>query len=214
MGNRMTGDASTQVASSRVDGRTARAERTRTAIVEAHLALIGEGDLRPTGERIAERAGISLRALWTNFKDMEALFAASGESLAQRTAEAFQPVDPGLPLPQRVEEYCAQRARMLEMLAPCARAAGVREPFSAQLRQNRMKAIALVRAEIEELFAQELALAGDEAEQLLQALTVASTWSAWSMLRDELLLDAAGARAVMARTVTALLIAAITNGLR
>ena len=50
----------------RVDGRTARAERTREAIVTAHLELVGEGDLRPTGERIAELAGVSLRALWTN----------------------------------------------------------------------------------------------------------------------------------------------------
>lgn len=63
----------------RMDGRTARAERTRNAIVDAHLALIDEGDLNPTGERIAERAGISPRTLWTNFKDMETLFAATGQ---------------------------------------------------------------------------------------------------------------------------------------
>jgi AcrR family transcriptional regulator len=201
-------------ASARIDGRTARAERTRTAIVEAHLALVGEGDLRPTGERIAERAGISLRALWTNFKDMEALFAASGERLAQRQAAEFQPVSPLLPLPKRVEEFCRKRARMLEMLAPCARAAAIREPFSAPLRQNRVKAIDLVRAEIEELFAPELDLAAAEREQLLDALTLASTWSAWSMLRDELALDVAPALGVMTRTVTALLLAAIAGGLR
>jgi TetR/AcrR family transcriptional regulator, regulator of autoinduction and epiphytic fitness len=51
-----------------MDGRVARAERSRRAIVAAHLALIDEGDLRPTGERIAERAGVSLRSLWTNFR--------------------------------------------------------------------------------------------------------------------------------------------------
>lgn len=198
----------------RVDGRTARAERTRAAIVEAHLALIGEGDLRPTGERIAERAGISLRALWTNFKDMEALFAASGQRLAQRQAEEFVPVPPGLPLPQRVEEFCAQRARMLEILAPCARAARLREPFSAQLRQNKVVAISVVRDEIEVLFAGELALAGDDREQLLLSLTVASTYASWSMMRDELALDVAAARGAMTRTVTALLLAAIAGGLR
>ena len=78
------GAAMTDVAAApRIDGRTARATRTRSAIVDAHLALISEGDLKPTGERIAERAGVSLRALWANFKDMEALFAASGERLLQ-----------------------------------------------------------------------------------------------------------------------------------
>ncbi|MEV6970779.1 TetR/AcrR family transcriptional regulator [Hamadaea sp. NPDC051192] len=198
----------------RVDGRTLRAERTRAAIVDAHLALIGTGDLRPTGERIAERAGISLRALWTNFKDMEALFAASGEKLAERQAAAHRPIESGLPLPQRIEAYCEQRARMLEMLAPCARAAALREPFSAQLKENRVKAIALVRAEIEEVFATELALAGPGGGQLLQALVVASTWASWSMLRDELGLDLDAARGVLTRTVSALLAAAITNSLR
>jgi TetR/AcrR family transcriptional regulator, regulator of autoinduction and epiphytic fitness len=201
-------------ASTRVDGRTARAERTRAAIVEAHLALIGEGDLRPTGERIAERAGISLRALWTNFKDMEALFAASGRRLAERQAAEFRPVSPSLPLPQRVEEFCVQRARMLESLSPCAKAARLREPFSAQLRQNKVKAIDLVREEIETLFAGELALAGDDREQLLTSLTVASTYSSWAMMRDDLGLDVATARGTMTRTVTALLLAAIAGGLR
>lgn len=201
-------------ATARVDGRTARAERTRAAIVEAHLALIGAGDLRPTGERIAERAGISLRALWTNFKDMEALFAASGQRLAERQAAEFRPVPPSLPLPQRVEEFCLQRARMLEILAPCAKAARLREPFSAQLRQNKVQAIALVSDEIEALFAGELALAGDDRAQLLISLTVASTYSSWAMMRDELGLDVATARGAMTRTVTALLLAAIAGGLR
>lgn len=201
-------------ATTRIDGRTARAERTRAAIVEAHLALIGEGDLRPTGERIAERAGISLRALWTNFKDMEALFAASGQRLAEVQAVEFRPVSPSLPLPQRVEEFCIQRAKMLEILSPCAKAARLREPFSAQLRQNKVKAIGLVRDEIETLFAAELALAGDDREQLLLSLTVASTYSAWAMMRDELGLDVAAARGAMTRTVTALLLAAIAGGLR
>lgn len=78
----------------RVDGRAARAERTRAAIVEAHLALIDAGDLRPTGERIAERAGVSLRTLWTNFKDMETLFAATGRRIGERQAAIWRPVAP------------------------------------------------------------------------------------------------------------------------
>src|SRR5215470_11274232 len=134
-------------AAPRIDGRTARATRTRNAIVDAHLALISEGDLKPTGERIAERAGVSLRALWANFKDMEALFAASGLRLTERQDEQFTPVPPQLPLPGRVEEFCRQRARILELIAPSARAAHLREPFSAQLRRNRSSNIARVQHE-------------------------------------------------------------------
>src|SRR5688572_12211442 len=99
-------------AAERIDGRAARAARTRSAIVDAHLALIEEGDLRPTGERIADRAGVSLRALWANFGDMEALFRASGERLRERQEAMFRPVPPDLPFPRRVDEFCRQRARM------------------------------------------------------------------------------------------------------
>ncbi|MDG4769876.1 TetR/AcrR family transcriptional regulator [Solwaraspora sp. WMMD792] len=189
----------------RVDGRSARAERTRAAIVEAHLALISEGDLRPTGERIAERAGISLRTLWTNFKDMETLFEASGEEVLRQQEAAYRPISPNLPLAKRVDAYCRQRARLLQLIAPSARAAQMREPLSPQLHRNRLKHIDRVRAEVEQLFAVELDRAGAGREQLVQAVTVASMWSAWSMLRDGLGLGVDQARAVMTRTVGALL---------
>ncbi|MEW2427100.1 TetR/AcrR family transcriptional regulator [Micromonospora sp. NPDC050795] len=189
----------------RVDGRTARAERTRAAIVEAHLALISEGDLRPTGERISERAGISLRTLWTNFKDMETLFEASGAEVLRQQDAAHRPISPGLPLAKRVDAYCRQRARLLQLIAPSARAAQMREPVSEQLHRNRLKHIERVRDEVEELFAVELAEAGAGREQLLNALVAASTWQAWSMLRYGLGLGVDQARAVMARTVGALL---------
>ncbi|MET8258289.1 TetR/AcrR family transcriptional regulator [Micromonospora sp. NPDC005205] len=189
----------------RVDGRTARAERTRAAIVEAHLALISEGDLRPTGERISERAGISLRTLWTNFKDMETLFEASGAEVLRQQDAAYRPISPGLPLAKRVDAYCRQRARLLQLIAPSARAAQMREPVSEQLHRNRLKHIERVRDEVEELFAVELAEAGAGRDQLLNALVAASTWQAWSMLRYGLGLGVDQARAVMARTVGALL---------
>lgn len=197
----------------RIDGRTARAERTRNAIVEAHLELIGEGDLKPTGERIAERAGVSLRALWANFKDMEALFGASGQRLSERQDAEFRPISVELSLARRIDEFCRQRARILELIAPSARAAQLLEPFSAQLRNNRATNIARVQREIRELFAQELDAAGPACEQLFQALTVASTWAAWSMMRDELHLDVESATGVMIRTLTALLAAALTASL-
>jgi AcrR family transcriptional regulator len=195
----------TDVVVPRIDGRTARAERTRNAIVEAHLALIGEGDLKPTGERIADRAGVSLRALWANFKDMEALFRASGKRLSERQAAEYVPVPVTLPLARRIDEFCRQRARILELIAPAARAAQLLEPFSAQLRSNRADTINRVQREVNELFAQELEAARSARDQLFGSLTVASTWAAWSMMRDELQLSVEESTAVMIRTITALL---------
>jgi TetR/AcrR family transcriptional regulator of autoinduction and epiphytic fitness len=196
----------------RVDGRTLRAERTRRAITDAHIALLEAGDLRPTAERIAERAGVSLRALWTNFKDMEGLFAAAGERLMERQRAEYKPVPVDLPLPERIELYCEQRARLLELIAPAARAARIREPFSVQLRKNRMWYIEIAREEVESLFADELAAAGDGTAraEVLDAITVNATFAAWSMWRDELHLDVAGATAVLRRVVSSLLPPAAT----
>jgi AcrR family transcriptional regulator len=191
-------------ASNRVDGRSARSERTRRAIVAAHLALIDEGDLKPTGERIAERAGVSLRTLWTNFKDMETLFAATGELVKDRQDTLYRRIEPELPLAERVERFCSQRIEVLEMLAPTARASALREPFSAQLRVNRVGNIARARRQVEETFEPELADV-EERDQLVTAVTVASTWSSWSMMRDTLGMPIDEAKGIMLRTVTALL---------
>jgi TetR/AcrR family transcriptional regulator, regulator of autoinduction and epiphytic fitness len=189
----------------RVDGRTARAVRTRSAIVDAHLDLLRDGDLRPTGERIAERAGVSLRTLWTNFKDMETLFAAAGRRLIELQMEAYRPISVTLPLRERVDAFCEQRARMLEILGPAARAAATREPFSAQLRRNRSIEIARVADEISILFAVELAGGGPEQAELQDALVVNSTYRSWSVLREHMALSPEASCAVMRRTFVALL---------
>lgn len=189
----------------RVDGRTARAERTRAAIVDAHVALILEGDLRPTADRIADRAGVSLRALWGHFADMETLFAASGARILQLQDAAHHPVPVGLPLDARIRQYCRQRARLLEQVGPAARAAQVKEPFSPALRRHRVGHLDRVRAELDTLFAAELDATGAGRAELLTALTAISMWPTWAILRDDLGLDVDAAEAVLSRTVAALL---------
>jgi len=112
------------------DGRTLRAERTRRAVIDAHLALLLEGDPQPTASRVAARAGVSVRALWSHFRDLEQLFAAAGEKTLEVQYAGFAPVPAGLPLDERVELFCRQRARMLESIAGASRAAQIRLPFS------------------------------------------------------------------------------------
>ena len=73
-----------------VDGRSARAERTRTAIVDALISLLEEGDLQPTANRIADRAGISLRLIYHHFGDLESLYRAVGHA-HQRAADRAHP---------------------------------------------------------------------------------------------------------------------------
>ena len=91
----MTAGQETQTAS--VDGRTARALRTREAIVDACISLVDEGVLKPTAPRIAERAGVSVRSVFQHFDDLESLFAMVAERVVGRLASILVADRPGLP---------------------------------------------------------------------------------------------------------------------
>ena len=115
---------------------------------------------------------MSLRTLWTNFKDMETLFAAAGERLTELQMAAHRPISPDLPLARRIDAFCRQRATMLEILTPAARAAVTREPFSPALRRNRAIEIDRVRSEIASLFAGRDRRAAAGRPELLNAVLV------------------------------------------
>lgn len=185
----------------RVDGRTARSERTRNAIVDAHLRLIAEGDLRPTADRIAKLAGVSLRALWSHFADMEALMAASGQRVLEQRDVSYQPIPTSLPLAERIEAFCRQRARLLEEIGPAARASALKEPFSTALQRYRRIHVARVRDELTDTFPDEI---GAD-EELLDALTAISQWPTWSTWREAMDMPVEAAQSALVRGVRALL---------
>src|SRR5438128_5710550 len=118
-----------------IDGRTARAYRTRTAVVDALLQLINDGDLRPTAPRIAERAKVSLRSVFQHFTDLEALYAAATSREIDIIAGMVEPLASEGPLAERIDAFVAQRSRVLEALTSVTRASMLQEPFSAELRK-------------------------------------------------------------------------------
>lgn len=192
-----------------LDGRLARSQRTRRTIVEALRSLHHEGDLRPTAPRVAERAGVSLRTVWQHFADVEALLVEAGQRDLEIASTFVAPIDPGLPLPERIERLTEQRSRMFEAMAPPWRAARLHEPFSAQIKSNRDRLLALGREQLEAVFASELrARRGRARADLLNALQVASNWATWEALRTELRLGPDDARSAVAALLTGVLRAA------
>ena len=82
-----------------IDGRTARSQRTRSAIVAACIELVEEGDLRPTAPRVAERAGVSVRSVFQHFDDLEGLFAAVGDRVRMTlTFAESEPIEVTMPV--------------------------------------------------------------------------------------------------------------------
>ena len=107
------------------DGRLLRGARTRNAIVQSYIELLGSGERAPNAEQIARHAGVGIRTVYNQFRDLEGVRAEAG---------------------------------------------------------------VLVRARIEDY-----------------ALHAASSWPAWSSLRDELELDVSQAASVLPLTLDALL---------
>ena len=167
-------------------------------------ALHAEGNLRPTAPRIAERAGVSLRSVWQQFADLEALLVEAIERDNGILQSLLHPIDPAQPLAQRVAAFVGQRTRVLEQMTPSWRAARVHEPFSEPLRLNKVRTLAVARSEVETVFATELGqLSEERRRRLLDALQAVSVWSFWESLRADLGLDADRARQQMLSLVTA-----------
>lgn len=193
-------------ADARADGRLARGERARQAVVDALLELLREGDLRPTAPRIAERAGVSLRSVFHHFADREALFAAAADRQLGHVAALARPIAPERPLPARLGAFVRQRARLFETVAPVRRAAVLLEPFSSALATRLAETRARGREEVARVFARELRGRAPGARRELElALHAAASWPTWETLRAHEGLSPARARNVMRRTLAALL---------
>jgi len=193
-------------AAQKIDGRTARARRTREAIVDAVLGLLDAGDLRPSVEDIAARAGVSPRSIFQHFGDRETLLGAVGMRQTERVSQIVEHLPDTGPFDERVEAFVEQRARVLEFITPVRRAAVLNEPFSEGSHAGLQAFRAFKRAEAERVFAPELdARPAAEREEVVRALGAATDWNTWEALRAHQGLSVADAGAVMRRTIRALL---------
>jgi TetR/AcrR family transcriptional regulator of autoinduction and epiphytic fitness len=195
-----------RLAGTETDGRLARSARARTAVVDALLDLVQEGDLRPTAPRIAERAGVSLRLVFHHFRDLERLFAVAAERQFARVRLLARPIPPTGPLARRVDAFVRQRVRLLERITPVRRAALLMEPHSPALAARLAEARGVARAQVERVFAAELTARPAAAHRdLAAALGAVSSWSTWQALRAHQRLSCPRAARVLTRMLTALL---------
>lgn len=185
---------------SELDGRLARSERSREAIVEAMLALVGEGEPNPTAEQVAERARVGIRTVFRHFRDMESLFAAMDARIEADVAPRFTGPVPAGDAEGRVRELIARRCRLYEAIAPYKRAGALRRADSPFLRGRQAALARRLRAELRR-WLPELERAPEELAEGLELLT---SFEAWDRLRSEQRLGAARTQAVLEGAALAL----------
>jgi AcrR family transcriptional regulator len=158
-----------------VDGRTARKDKNRLAVLDAVLELFTEGDLIPSPEAIAHRSGVSLRSVYRFLGDSKDLVQAAIERHLERVGPLFALEQLGEgPFSERVEEFVGARIRLYQAIAPTARAAQARTRMRATeaseiIRESLNARRGLLRVQLSRHFAAELTGFGRSAEAILAA---------------------------------------------
>ncbi len=93
-----------------VDGRTMRRTRNRSAVIDALLAMIREGNLRPGASDIADRAGVSHRSIFRYFNDLDDLVRTTINQAFSEASNLTHIADLGEgPLPDRIARIVDSR---------------------------------------------------------------------------------------------------------
>jgi len=189
-----------------LDGRSARAARTRDAVVDAYLELLEEGDAHPTARSIAARAGVSVRSVYVRFEDLDGVVVSAAERQWGRVRAISGPLPTTGSRATRLNAFVTQRCRVLELIAPVRRVAESLEHTNAALASMLADARAVARDEIARAFATEVdALPRTARVRLLDGLDVAAGTTTWEALRRHRSRSVGAARRVVAETCAALL---------
>lgn len=166
------------------DGRVARGQRTRERVVEALYELFTEGNLTPTWQELAARAGRTTRAIYHHFPDLDAVVVALGEEQMRRhrTLFAAHPIEGTRD--QRVDGIVAHRVELFEVVAPTRRAALTVIHSSPALRTQQASLADRLRQQLSRTFAPELSgLDSSTATNVLDLLDLHTSWDTWERLR-------------------------------
>lgn len=169
------------------DGRRARRERNRDAVVEALLDFYREGELQPSTEQIAQRAGISARSLFRYFDDVDDLYrVAIAHQIARIGSRFFVDIDPDLDLADRVASFVGQRLELYEAMGWVGVVARSREWFQPLVAEELGRARSLFRTQLRTAFAPELARFDlTDADRRVAAADVLCSFEAYRLLLDD-----------------------------
>lgn len=187
------------------DGRTARRERNRTAVLDAVLELFGEGTTNPTPDEVATRSGVSLRSVYRYFDDRESLVRSAMEHHFQRIQPLFTiDLSADEPLERRIVELVAQRIRLYESAAPVFRAAIAREGANALIDDRVRDRRTLLSRQVDDLFAPEVEALGEHGPEVVAMVDVATEFESLDHLIRFRGLTADEAGRIVARAVRTL----------
>lgn len=157
-----------------VDGRTARRNRNRVAVLDAMIQLVRENDQEPAIEDIAMRAGVSYRSVYRYFDDRTDLILAAVRRALGDVWPVFDVPELGEgTFDQRISRFMASRVAAYRTLAQLWRILNRRSTIEPVVMEEYDSIRAFLRAQLETQFAPELsAVDGSERTLVVAALDV------------------------------------------
>jgi TetR/AcrR family transcriptional regulator, regulator of autoinduction and epiphytic fitness len=187
-----------------VDGRTARRNRNKQAVLDAMIALTREHGDEPSVESIADRAGVSYRSVYRYFDDRADLLLAAINHVMDETRPVLDLDDLGRgSLEHRARDLIESRLTAYHELAPLTRLAMRRAALEADIAVELDKVRAFLRDQIAGQFAPELdRLSERERRIALMALDVMFQFESLEHLARLGGIDDGTATAVLTRHVS------------
>jgi AcrR family transcriptional regulator len=144
-----------------IDGRAARRDRNRVAVLDAVIELFTEDNLDPGPDEVALRVGLSARSVYRYFEDRDALLRAAIDRQQERVLPLYliHAIGEG-GLDDRIERFVTARLRLYEAIAATARASRARAAVNDIMRAQVDETRRLLGQQIDKHFAPELAGAG------------------------------------------------------
>ncbi len=189
------------------DGRHARRDRNKIAVVDAYLDLIRQGNSRPSVAEVAERSGVSHRSVFRYFSDKDEMARTS----IQREQERMQPIlsrkiDTSVGFEERVRALVALRVELFEAIAPVARLSRSLSVSQPLLKNQLEVGRAELRNNLRRTFARELSKFPDQVgSEVLATLDVVTSFEAYELYRYDQQLSPQATERVIGHAVTALL---------
>ncbi|MCU1364806.1 MAG: putative TetR family transcriptional regulator [Ilumatobacteraceae bacterium] len=190
-----------------VDGRHQRRDRNKTAVLDAYLDLIGEGNDSPSVAEVATRSGVSHRSVFRYFSDKDDLARTSIERHLDRIKPLlwiqFYEEES---LEQRVDRVIAARLNLFPSIDGVARLQRRVAQTSSVVKEVLTRNRALARAQLRWLFSPELdAMEYQDALDTLYAVDVMCSFEAGDLFIHDQQLDVETTARVVRRALLSLL---------
>jgi AcrR family transcriptional regulator len=161
-----------------IDGRRARRERGRLAVIDAMFSLLQDGKFPVTAELVADRAGVSVASVFRYFDGLDDLQLQTFERFRERFEPLLAVAPDARTLDGRVAAFVASRVNLYEQAGTIMAVGRLRalehEPLVAASAEMR----ALLAAQVRSVFGPDVgtAGAGADAVAVIDALTSLESW--------------------------------------